>query len=182
MDATDTRKLWNDACSEVNMRHDLICLWAFWGKSRLLLLSLQSFGIQEKRIPRDAATFAALLDACVRNNDKKLALKTYQRAMDAGFIDNAVIYTTAMAACIPDKDKETALQIFQQSRRYVLIVCPIECISFFIDCRLIVIMHMEIHSRHFLKIHKGIQVRRISCHKNVFHQNDQHSYQRLVLW
>ena len=66
---------------------------------------------------RGAATYGALIDACVRNNEKKLALSTYHKALDAGFIENVFIYTSAMAACINDKDKETALQIFQQSRR-----------------------------------------------------------------
>lgn len=67
---------------------------------------------------KDAATYGALIDACVRNHDKKLALTTYRKALNAGFVANVFIYTSAMAACIPDKDKDTALQIFHESRRY----------------------------------------------------------------
>lgn len=81
--------------------------------------------VQDRHIRKDAATYGALLDACVRNNDKKLALSTFRKAMEAGFIENVFIYTSAMAACIPDRDKETALQIFQESRRYgPFLTCP----------------------------------------------------------
>lgn len=59
------------------------------------------------------------MDACVRNKDKALALKTYRQALDAGLVDSQHIYTSSIAACIPDKDIHTALSIFHEMLRYI---------------------------------------------------------------
>jgi len=73
---------------------------------------------QKTKLKPDGATYGAILDACVRNGEKDLALKMYRRALDAGFTRNQHIYTGTIAACIPDRDMATALQIFNEMLGY----------------------------------------------------------------
>ena len=75
---------------------------------------------QAKGLKPDAATHGAALDACVRNNDKELALRIYRHATQAGVVDNLHVFTGAIAACHVDKDMATApppLRIFNEMQR-----------------------------------------------------------------
>ena len=73
--------------------------------------------LQRTKLQPNASTYGAIVDACVRNGDKALALKTYRQALDAGLVDSQQIYTSSIAACIPDKDIHTALSIFHEMLR-----------------------------------------------------------------
>ena len=73
--------------------------------------------VQRTKLKPNASTYGAIVDACVRNRDKGLALKTYRQALDAGLVDSQHIYTSSIAACIPDKDIHTALSIFHEMLR-----------------------------------------------------------------
>lgn len=74
--------------------------------------------VQRTKLQPNASTYGAIVDACVRNGDKPLALKTYRQALDAGLVDSQHIYTSSIAACVPDKDSHTALSIFHEMLRY----------------------------------------------------------------
>lgn len=74
--------------------------------------------MQRTKLRPNASTYGAIVDACTRNGDKTLALKTYRQAIDAGLVDSQQIYTSSIAACIPDKDSQTALSIFHEMLRY----------------------------------------------------------------
>jgi pentatricopeptide repeat protein len=81
---------------------------------------LKGWGLMQKtKLKPDGSTYGAMLDACVRNGEKSLALKMYRRALDAGITHNQHIYTGTIAACIPDRDKDTALRIFNEMLRCV---------------------------------------------------------------
>lgn len=67
----------------------------------------------------DEGTFGAMIDACVRNKDKRLAMETYGNAMRAGMVGSLHLHTGAIAACRGDKDMSTALRIFNDLQRRV---------------------------------------------------------------
>lgn len=67
----------------------------------------------------DEHTFVTLVHACRQADERVLALKVYQNALDCGLTQCILLYDAAIAACQSpaDVDLDTAFEIYTEMQR-----------------------------------------------------------------
>lgn len=67
----------------------------------------------------DEHTFVSLIHACRMADERVLAMKVYQNALDCGLTQCVLLYDAAVAACQSqsDVDLDTALEVYTEMQR-----------------------------------------------------------------